>query len=101
MSDADFYEDDEPIERVREIASRPPDLVSEEPSLWRRWTYERQWLYDSSDGGTVVTHTCAELEQWRDRLVLQLNLIDSLPPRERVLDELGDVRFLLGEDDGE
>ncbi len=29
--DVDYYEDDEPMELVREIASRPPELVSEEP----------------------------------------------------------------------
>ncbi len=48
MSDVDYYEDDEPIEVVREIASRPPELVSEEPSLWRRWTYngEMTWVRD-------------------------------------------------------
>ncbi len=40
IDDVDFYEDDEPIERVREIALRSPELVSEEPSLWRRWTYD-------------------------------------------------------------
>ncbi len=48
VDDVDFYEDDEPIEVVREIASRPPELVSEEPSLWRRWTYDSQlaWIMD-------------------------------------------------------
>ncbi len=51
----------------------------------------------SSDN--VVVRTSAELEIERDRLLLLLTLINSLPPREQVLDQLADVRFLLGEDE--
>ncbi len=47
----------------------------------------------------VVVRTIEELEIERDCLLLLLTLIDSLSPRERVLDELADVRFLLGEPD--
>ncbi len=43
--------------------------------------------------------TTVEFEIERDRLLFQLTLIDSLPPREDVLDRLADVRFLLGEPD--
>ncbi len=48
---------------------------------------------------TVVIHTQRELEQERDRLLAQLALIDSLPSRGWVRDQLGHVRFLLGEPD--
>ncbi len=47
----------------------------------------------------VVVRTRTELEIERDRLLLLLTLVDSLPPREQVLDRLADVRFLLGEPD--
>ncbi len=53
------------------------------------------------DGVVVVTHTQQELEQERDRLLTQLALIDSLPPRGWVRNQLGHVRFLLGEPDDE
>ncbi len=55
----------------------------------------------AQDGVVVVTHTQQELEDKREDLLATLAAIDSLPPRDQVIEELADVNFLLGiKDDG-
>ncbi len=43
----------------------------------------------------IVKRSRAELERRQSELLETLRLIDSLPPRDQVAEELDDVNFLL------
>ncbi len=59
MVDDDFYEDDEPIEKIQEIRRRPPDFVTAPPrgaTVFLAPSANGEWveLFESATWGAIA-----------------------------------------------